>query len=129
MLTPTNPLQAQSGTNVTLHWDYTSNKPLALAQWGTMNGESTLGTIIAQQHGNNDVEYLSQKGRAFIEGRASLTLTDVKVSDSGRYGCQLRFSGEPSPIINSTRLIVSGKPYFLLRQCKRSIDFVNTVVN
>jgi len=75
-----------------------------------MNGESTLGTIIAQQHGNNDVEYLSQKGRAFIEGRASLTLTDVKVSDSGRYGCQLRFSGEPSPIINSTRLIVSAPP-------------------
>ena len=111
VLTPVNPLQAQSGANVTLHWDYTGNKPLTLAQWGTMeDGENNLKTIIAEQRGNNYVLNLSNyRGRAFIEGRASLTLIDVKVSDSGRYGCQLTFSGEPSSIINSTRLIVSGK--------------------
>lgn len=107
VLTPVNPFQAQYGANVTLHWDYTGNKPLTLAQWGTLDGENGLQTIIAQQHGNSDVRYLSSyHGRAFIQGRASLTLIDVKESDSGQYGCQLTFEGEPSPIVNSTRLLV-----------------------
>ena len=110
VLTPVNPFQAQYGANVTLHWDYTGNKPLTLAQWGTLDGENGLQTIIAQQHGNSDVQYLSSyKGRAFIQGRASLTLIDVKESDSGQYGCQLTFEGEISPIINSTRLLVLGR--------------------
>lgn len=111
MLTPVNPLRAQHGNNVTFHWDYTANKQLTLAQWGTMTEDNTLEIIIAQQHGNNDVEYLSPsyRGRAFIERRAFLTLINVKVSDSGRYGCRLTFEGGQS-IVNSTNLIVSGKP-------------------
>lgn len=110
MLTPVNPLNAQDGANVTFHWDYTANKQLTLAQWGTMTEEYILVTIIAQQHGNNDVEYLSSsfKDRASIERRTYLTLAHVKTSDSGRYGCKLTFEGEQS-ITNSTVLIVSGK--------------------
>ena len=109
VLTPVNPLRAQHGANVTLHWDYTASNQLTLAQWGTMTDENTLETIIAQQHGNNDVEYISSsyRDRAFIANRAFLTLIDVKVSDSGRYGCKLIFDGGVS-IINSTMLIVSG---------------------
>ena len=110
MLTPVNPLSAQDGGNVTFHWDYTASKQLALAQWGTMSEGNILETIIAQQHGNNDVEYLSSsyKGRALIERRAYLTLIGVKMSESGRYGCKLTFEGGQS-IINSTMLVVSGK--------------------
>lgn len=110
MLTPVNPLIAQDGSNITFHWDYTASKQLTLAQWGTMTEGNILDTIIAQQHGSNDVEYLSSsyKGRALIERRAYLTLGHVKMSDSGRYGCKLTFEGGQS-IINSTMLIVSGK--------------------
>lgn len=110
MLTPVSPLNAQDGGNVTFHWDYTANKQLTLAQWGTMTEGNILGTIIAQQHGNNVVEYLSSsyRGRALIERRAYLTLIGVKISDSGRYGCKLTFEGGQS-ITNSTILIVSGK--------------------
>lgn len=113
VLTPVDPLQAQSGTNVTLLWDYTGSKPLISALWGILDEGNSIKTIIAQKHGNNDVQYLSSyRDRTFIQGRASLTLIDVTVSDSGRYGCQLTFMGEPSPIINSTRLIVSGKHFY-----------------
>ena len=110
MLTPVNPLIVQDGTNVTFHWDYTASKQLTLAQWGTVAEGNTLSTIIAQQHGSNDVEYLSStyKGRALIERRAYLTLVHLKTSDSGQYGCKLTFEGGQS-IMNSTMLIVSGK--------------------
>lgn len=110
VLTPVSPLNAQNEANVTFHWDYIANKQLTLAQWGTMTEENILETIIAQQHGNNDVEYLSSsyRGRALIERRAYLTLIGVKMSDSGRYGCKLTFEGGQS-IANSTILIVSGK--------------------
>lgn len=111
VLTPVNPLIVQDGSNVTFHWDYTASKQLTLAQWGTMTEGNILDTIIAQQHGSNDVEYLSSsfKGRALIERRAYLTLVHVKMSDSGRYGCKLTFEGGQS-IINSTMLIVSAPP-------------------
>ncbi|KAL9964653.1 hypothetical protein ACROYT_G028327 [Oculina patagonica] len=109
VLTPVNPLRAQEGANVTFHWDYTANNQLTLAQWGTMTVDNTLEIIIAQQHGTNDVEYLSPsyRGRAFIEKRTFLTLTNVRVSDSRRYGCRLTFEGGQS-IVNSTKLIVSA---------------------
>ena len=115
MLTPVNPLNVQDGANVTFHWDYFADKQLTLAQWGTMTEANILVTIIAQQHGNNDVEYLSSsyEGRALIERRTYLTLVDVKTSDSGRYGCKLTFEGEQS-IVNSTMLIVSGKPLYVM---------------
>lgn len=111
VLTPVNPLIAQDGSNITFHWDYTASKQLTLAQWGTMTEGNILDTIIAQQHGSNDVEYLSSsyKGRALIERRAYLTLVHVKMSDSGRYGCKLTFESGQS-IINSTMLIVSALP-------------------
>ena len=114
MLTPVDPLIVQDGANVTFHWDYTASKQLTLAQWGTMTDGNILDTIIAQQHGSNDVEYLSSsyKGRALIERRAYLTLVHVEMSDSGRYGCKLTFEGGQS-IINSTMLIVSGKSLVL----------------
>ena len=116
VFTPVDPLQAQSGTNVTLLWDYTGSKPLISALWGILDEGNSIKTIIAQKHGSNDVQYLSSyRDRAFIQGRASLTLIDVTASDSGRYGCQLTFVGEPSPIINSTRLIVSGKHFYSLQ--------------
>ena len=78
-----------------------------------MTSEGTLETIIAQQHGNKEVEYLSSsyRGRAFVTNRAFLTLIDVKVSDSGRYGCKLTFEGDLS-IINFTILEVSGRRLF-----------------
>ena len=113
VLTPVDPLQAQSGANVTFLWDYTGGNSLITALWGILDEGNSIGTIIAQKHGNNDVQYLSSyRDRAFIQGRASLTLIGVKGSDSGRYGCQLTFTGEPSPIVNSTRLIVSGKLFY-----------------
>lgn len=109
VLTPASPVQAQQGANATLYWDYTSNRPLTFAQWGTTDSESKLQTIIAQQKGNGEVEYLSlnYRGRATIQGRASLILINVKESDSGQYGCHLTF--DSVTIINSTSLIVSGK--------------------
>ena len=108
VLTPANPVQALQGANATLYWDYTSNRPLTFAQWGTTDSESKLQTIIAQQRGNSEVEYLSNYGgRATIQRRASLILINVKESDSGQYGCHLMFDGVT--IINSTSLIVSGK--------------------
>lgn len=109
VLTPVNPLRVQQGANVTFHWDYTANKQLTLAQWGTATDGISLETIIAQQHGSDDVEYLSPsyRGRAFIEKRAFLTLIGVKLSDGGQYGCRLTFEGGQS-IVNSTNLIVSG---------------------
>ena len=113
VLTPVDPLQAQSGANATLLWDFTGSKPLISAIWGILDEGNSLKTNIAQKLGNNDVQYWSSyKDRAFIQGRASLTLIDVTVDDSGRYGCQLTFMGEPSPIINSTSLIVSGKHFY-----------------
>lgn len=109
VLTPANPVQAQQGANATLYWDYTSNRPLTFAQWGTTDSESKLQTIIAQQRENGEVEYLSlnYRGRAKIQGRASLILINVKESDSGQYGCHLTFDGVT--IINSTSLIVSAQ--------------------
>lgn len=108
VLTPANPVQALQGANATLYWDYTSNRPLTFAQWGTTDSESKLQTIIAQQQGNGEVQYLGDfEGRAMIQGRASLLLINVKESDSGQYGCHLTFDGVT--IINSTSLIVSGK--------------------
>lgn len=108
VLTPASPVQAQQGANATLYWDYTSNRPLSFAQWGTTDSESKLQTIIAQQRENGEVEYsLNYRERATIQGRASLILINVKESDSGQYGCHLTFDGVT--IINSTSLIVSGK--------------------
>ena len=108
VLTPANPVQALQGANATLYWDFTSNRPLTFAQWGTTDSESKLQTIIAQQKENGEVEYHSNyRGRATIQGRASLILINVKESDSGQYGCHLTFDGVT--IINSTSLIVSGK--------------------
>ena len=107
VLTPASPVQAQQGANATLYWDYTSNRPLTFAQWGTTDSESKLQTIIAQQRENGEVEYsLNYRERATIQGRASLILINVKESDSGQYGCHLTFDGVT--IINSTSLIVSG---------------------
>ena len=109
-MTPANPIQAQYGTNVTLHWDYISTKPVTLVLWGILDGENNFQSVIAQKNGSNAVQYLAfYRERAYIQARATLVLIDVKVSDSGRYGCQLTFTGEPSPLFNSTRLIVSGK--------------------
>ena len=108
VLTPASPVQAQQGANATLYWDYTSNRPLTFAQWGTTDSESKLQTIIAKQRENGEVEYsLNYRGRATIQGRASLILINVKESDSGQYGCHLTF--DSVTIINSTSLIVSGK--------------------
>ena len=112
-LTPVSPIQAQDGGNITLHWNYHSGfHTLGLAQWGTMTSEGTLETIIAQQHGNKPVEYLSSnyKGRVYVTSKASLSFIDVKVDDTGRYGCKLTFGD--ATISNSTILEVSGRRLF-----------------
>ena len=85
---------------------------LSLAQWETMTSEGTLETIIAQQHGNKPVEYLSSnyKGRVYVTSKASLSFIDVKVDDTGRYGCKLTFGD--ATISNSTILEVSGRRLF-----------------
>lgn len=111
VLTPADPFEAQQGSNVTLHWDYTGSNLLSLA-WGVADGDSHLSTIIAQKHGNNDVQYSSSyRDRVLIQGRASLVLYNVKESDSTRYGCQLTFQGQLSPIFSSTRLIINGNEF------------------
>lgn len=108
VVTPTNPIQAQYGTNVTLHWNYISIKPVTLVLWGILDEENKFQSVIAQKNGSNEVQYLaSYRERARIQAQATLVLIDVKVNDSGRYGCQLTFAGESSPLFNSTRLIVS----------------------
>ena len=112
VLTPADPFEAQEGSNVTLHWDYTGSNLLSLA-WGVADGDNHLGTIIAQKHGNNDVQYSSSyRDRVLIEGRASLVIYNVKVSDSKRYGCQLTFQGQSAPIFSSVRLLVNGKEFY-----------------
>ena len=113
VLTPVSPIQAQDGDNITLHWEYHSGfHTLSLAQWGTMTSEGTLETIIAQQHGNKPVEYLSSnyKGRVYVTSKASLSFIAVKVDDTGRYGCKLTFGD--ATISNSTILEVSGRRLF-----------------
>ena len=113
VLTPVSPIQAQDGDNITLHWEYHSGfHTLSLAQWGTMTSQGTLETIIAQQHGNKPVEYLSSnyKGRVYVTSKASLYFIDVKVDDTGRYGCKLTFGD--ATISNSTILEVSGRRLF-----------------
>ena len=77
-----------------------------------MNEDDNFESIIAQQGSSGDIKYISTnfKDRAFIEGRATLHLLNVKVSDSGRYGCEIFFQGESSPTLkNVTELIVSGR--------------------
>ena len=114
VLTPADPFEAQEGSNVTLHWDYTGSNLLSLA-WGVADGDNNLSTIIAQKHGINDVQYSSSyRDRVLIEGRASLVIYNVKVSDTKRYGCQLFFQGQSSPIFSSVRLLVNGKEFTLL---------------
>ena len=112
VLTPADPFEAQEGSNVTLHWDYTGSNLLSLA-WGVADGDNNLSTIIAQKHGINDVQYsFSYRDRVLIEGRASLVIYNVKVSDTKRYGCQLFFQGQSSPIFSSVRLLVNGKEFY-----------------
>ena len=78
-----------------------------------MTSEGTLETIIAQQHGNKPVEYLSSnyKGRVYVTSKASLSFMDVKVDDTGRYGCKLLTFGDAT-ISNSTISEVSGRRLF-----------------
>ncbi|XP_067033654.1 fibroblast growth factor receptor 1-like [Acropora muricata] len=107
VLTPADPFEAQEGSNVTLHWDYTGSNLVSLA-WGVADGDNNLSTIIARKQGNNDVQYSSSyRDRVLIEGRASLVVYNVKASDSKRYGCQLTFQGQSSPIFSSVRLLVN----------------------
>lgn len=114
VLTPADPFEAQEGSNVTLHWDYTGSNLVSLA-WGVADGDNNLSTIIAQKQGNNDVQYSSSyRDRVLIEGRASLVIYNVKASDSKRYGCQLTFQGQSSPIFSSVRLLVNGEKFTLL---------------
>ena len=91
---------------------HTNTRLLSLAQWGTMTSEGTLETIIAQQHKNKPVEYFSSnyKGRVYVTSKASLSFMDVKVDDTGRYGCKLTFGD--ATISNSTILEVSGRRLF-----------------
>lgn len=110
VLTPADPVEAQQGDNVTLHWDYTGSTPLSLV-WGIVDGDNHIVTVIAQKHGDNDVQYNSSiyENRVSIKRRAFLVLYNVKTSDSGRYGCQVTFQGQSSPIFDATSLIVSER--------------------
>jgi len=111
-ITPRDPLYFNEEETITIQWEYWSNTPLLLAQWGLFDSIGNIKQPIAQRE-NNKITYLSPfQDRAKIENDySSLTLQNLKSDDSGHYGCKFTFQGG-FVLKNTTRLMINENGRF-----------------
>ena len=107
---PTNPSYFNNGSDAKLVWDYTDpqNKIQYIIYSVLVDGKFVRMMVNdsrgVQEHPDIPPSY---KGRVKIEGRATLVIKDIKLSDNTEFDCEMwgSFSGS---VKSTVQLIVAG---------------------
>ena len=106
-----NPTYADDGSSsFTFDWDYNADGlTVDNVEWAYISGLTNI--LIAKRRPGDSLQVSSgYSGRVGVTGRATLTLSSIKESDSGTYECRVSFTTiDPARIISLSNFIVVGK--------------------
>ena len=114
-LEPLNPSYARNGSNAKLVWEYSVDNPADLVGiiYSVRVSDGSFTNMLGLQSDGTVVNFPSTpnkyKGRARIEGRASLVIENITSQDNSTFRCTLVAKpGAGSDVTSRVRLIVTG---------------------